>query len=44
MWHSHQFTQGNKTSQKHGGQGWKQQIEGLDKIFKRWGRQYREVS
>ena len=36
MWHGHPFSQRNKTSNIAGGEGWKQQIEGLDKILKRW--------
>ena len=36
MWHGHPFSQRNKKSKIAGGEGWKQQIEGLDKIFKRW--------
>ena len=35
MWHGHPFSQRNKTSNIAGGEGWKQQIEGLDKILKR---------
>ena len=36
MWHGHSFSQRDKKSKIAGGEGWKQQIEGLDKIFKRW--------
>ena len=43
MWHVHPFSQRNKTTKIAEGQGWKQQKEGLDKILKRWGRQYRGV-
>ena len=48
MWHGHQFSQRNKISQiaeggGGGGEGWKQQNEGLDKILKRWGRKYSGV-
>ena len=39
MWHGHPFSQRNKTSKIAGGEGWKQQVEGLDKV----GRQYRGV-
>ena len=42
-WHDHPFSQRNQTSKivvevKVGGNG----KEGLDKILKRWGKQYRE--
>ena len=37
MWHGHPFSKTNKTSKIAGvGEGWKQQIEGLDKSLKRW--------
>ena len=36
MWHDHPFSQRNKTSKIAGGEGWKQQLEELDKILKRW--------
>ena len=36
MWHGHPFSQRDKASKIAGGEGWKQQIDGLDKILKRW--------
>ena len=37
MWHGHPFSKTKKTSKIAGvGEGWKQQIEGLDKSLKRW--------
>ena len=36
MWQGHVFCQRNKTSQIAEGEGWKQEIEGLDKILTRW--------
>ena len=36
MWHDQPFIQRNKASKIAGGEGWKQQIERLDKILKRW--------
>ena len=36
MWHGLPFSQKNKTLKIAGGEGWKQQAEGLDKILKRW--------
>ena len=44
MWHVHPFSQRNKTSKIAGREGWKQRKEVLDKILKRWGRQYRGSS
>ena len=44
MWHVHPFSHRNNTSKIAGGregEGWKQQKERLDKILKRWGREYR---
>ena len=34
MWHFHPFSERNRTSKIAGGEGWKQQKEGLDKILK----------
>ena len=37
MWDGHPFSQRNKTSKiSAGAEGWRQQIEGLDNILKRW--------